>query len=119
MAQHRIHIELGMTRDVRDMLEHRLPPSVEIDQLVVGARQHAMCGREHEVRCERDTGAERAVRAGQHDHGASGAVTGRLRTAYHGRGGARGQEEDAGEGGRDADHGSSGDPNLAAVSRIQ
>ena len=111
-------VELGMSGDARDVLEHRLPRGVELDQLVVGARQHAVRGREHEIARERDAGAERAVRAGQHDDGASGAFAGRLRAADHGRGGER-SEQDAGEDDRDADHGSSGDPSLAAVSRIQ
>ena len=99
-----------------DVLEHRLPRGIELDQLVVGARQHAVSGREHEIAGERDARAERAVGAGQHDDGTSGAFAGGLRAAHHGRGRRR---ERAGEDDRDADHGSSGEPSLAAVSRIQ
>ena len=61
---------------------------------------------------------ERAARAGQHDGGAAGAVACGLRPADHGRGRER-PCQCAGEGGGAADHGSSGEPSFAAVSRIQ
>jgi hypothetical protein len=39
VAQRRIDVELGVPRDAGDVSERRLPPRVEFDQLVVGARQ--------------------------------------------------------------------------------
>ena len=61
MAQHRVDIEIGVPRDGGEVLEHGLPRTVELDQLVAGARQHTMRRREHEIARERDARAERAV----------------------------------------------------------
>jgi hypothetical protein len=118
MAQHRIHVEFGMPRDAGDVLERRMPRRIEFDQFVVGARQHAMRGGEHEIPRKRDARAECAVRAGQHHDRAARAFAGGLRAAHHRRGGEQGQKR-AGKGDRGADHGSSGDPSFAAVSKIQ
>jgi hypothetical protein len=61
MAQHGVHVEIGVPRHGGEVLEHGLSRTVELDQLVPGARQHAMRGREREIARERDTRAERAV----------------------------------------------------------
>ena len=118
MAERRIRVEPGMPRNPRDVLERRLPRGIELDQLVVGARRHAMGGREHEIARQRYPGAERALRAGQHDDRAPGAFGRGRGAADHGRGRER-PCKSQGKGGGNTDHGSNGDPSFAAVSRIQ
>ena len=49
MAQHRVHVEIGVPRDSAEVLEHGLARSVELDQLVARARQHAMRRGEHDI----------------------------------------------------------------------
>ena len=63
----------------------RLPLRVECDQLVIGARRHAMRGGQHEIAGDRDAGAGIAARAHDHHRGMR-ALHGR-RAADQGRGG--------------------------------
>ena len=62
MRQHGCQIEFRMRGDARDVAQLRLA-SLELDDLVVGARQHAMRGREHQVARERRAAAEISARA--------------------------------------------------------
>ena len=91
----------------RDVLERRLARGVEFDELVVGARQHAMRGGEHQVARDRDAAAE-AARADQHHHvprhhlvRVGGAADHRGR-GDAGEGGMRAEDQRAGEGGERA-----------------
>ena len=58
MAQHCIDVEVGMARNGREIFERGLPRAIEFHQLVVGARQHAMRRREHEIARKRHARAE-------------------------------------------------------------
>ena len=58
MAQHCTDVEVGITRNGPEIFEHGLPRAIELDQLVGGARQHAMRRREHEIARKRHARAE-------------------------------------------------------------
>ena len=57
MGEQRREVELRMPRDRRDVLELGLVRGVEDDELVVGARRHAMRRREHEIARDRNAAA--------------------------------------------------------------
>jgi hypothetical protein len=100
MAQHGVHVEFGMAHDAPKVLEQRLPGGTELDQLVIGARQHAVGGGEHKVTRQRDT-ARGAARADQQHHGA--AKFARRRCAPHDCPCGR-EQRDHEESGKDAPH---------------
>jgi hypothetical protein len=58
MRQQRLELELRMTRDVNDIAQDGLVPCIVLDELVVGARRHAVGGGQHEIARQRDAAAE-------------------------------------------------------------
>jgi len=93
LGEQRRELELRMVRDIGNVLELRHVRRVEFDQLVVGARQRAMGGGEHEVARDGDAGAGGAAGADQQHHMARDRRLGRRRAAHHGDRQTRRHEE--------------------------
>jgi hypothetical protein len=93
MGQERREIELRMSRDPRGVLELGLARGIEDDELVVGARQHTMCGCQHEIARDRDAAAGSAARAHQEYDMLRNRGIGRLRAPHHAEGQVGGRED--------------------------
>ena len=84
MRQQRLELELRVTCDVSDIAQDGLVPCIVLDELVVGARRHAVGGGQHEIARQRDAAAEVSARAYNQRHPARDRVARRRRAADHG-----------------------------------
>ena len=84
VGEKRRETELRMPRDGRDILELRLVRRIEDDELVVGARQHAMRRRQHDIARDHHAAARVATRPHEQRHVGRDIGSGRRRAADHG-----------------------------------
>src|SRR4029077_3066021 len=98
MAEQPLEIELRIALDARDVFQYRPLARRTGDELVFGARLHAMGGGEQEVARDRGGGADGAALAQNHHHRSPGAVGRRRRAADHGASGCDREQGDQAKG---------------------
>src|SRR5690242_805237 len=84
VRQQRREIETRMTPYAEHVGKARAMRAVIVDELVVGAWQHAMCCGENEIACNRGTAAEVSARADDQDHVLRRRLVGSRRASDHG-----------------------------------